>query len=241
MGLLNWPSQNFLLNAMPQDVVERLCLDLERVQMTAGQVLCEPGVAVRDVFFPATSIVSMSYVMESGSSAEIALIGREGMVGVTLLLGTACSTVQASVQSAGVGFRLPGRCLIEEFERGGAHQRAVATLARDRGQVGEFLLRQLQMALSPRVQQPVLHAHERAGHLAVGVEQAVSREIAHESMQALVHLRQQKVINEGRWWRSQSKVSNGICATRLWRNAMRSDWRGAFRISVPSPNQLPTD
>lgn len=119
MGLLNWPSQNFLLNAMPQEVVERLCLDLERVQMPAGQVLCEPGVAVRDVYFPATSIVSMSYVMESGSSAEIALVGREGMVGVPLLLGTTSSTVQASVQSAGLGFKLPGRCLIEEFKRGG--------------------------------------------------------------------------------------------------------------------------
>lgn len=119
MSLLGWSSQNFLLNAMPRAVVQRLCPDLERIQMPAGQVLCEPGVAIRDVYFPATSIVSMSYVMESGNSAEIALIGREGMVGVPLLLGTASSTVQASVQSAGLGFRLPGRCLIEEFERAG--------------------------------------------------------------------------------------------------------------------------
>ena len=119
MPLLSWPSQNFLLNAMPQEVVERLCPDLERIHMPAGQVLCEPGVATRDVYFPATSVVSMSYVMESGSSAEIALIGREGMVGVPLLFGTASSTVQASVQSAGFGFRLPGRCLIQEFGRGG--------------------------------------------------------------------------------------------------------------------------
>ena len=119
MSLLSWSSQNFLLNAMPQEVVERLCPDLERIQMPTGQVLCEPGVPMRDVYFPATSIVSMSYLMESGSSAEIALIGREGMVGVPLLLGTATSTVHASVQSAGFGFRLPGRCLIEEFERGG--------------------------------------------------------------------------------------------------------------------------
>jgi CRP-like cAMP-binding protein len=120
MTLLNWTSQNFLLNAIPQEVVERLCPDLERVQMPAGQILCEPGVAIRDVYFPATSIVSMSYVMENGGAAEIALIGREGMVGVPLLLGTASSTVRASVQSAGVGFRLPGRCLIEEFKRGEA-------------------------------------------------------------------------------------------------------------------------
>lgn len=119
MSLLSWPSQNFLLNAMPPEVVERLCPDLERIQMPAGRVLCEPSVAMRDVYFPATSIVSMSYVMESGSSAEIALIGQEGMVGVPLLLGTASSMVQATVQSAGLGFRLPGRCLIEEFGRGG--------------------------------------------------------------------------------------------------------------------------
>jgi CRP-like cAMP-binding protein len=119
MSLLSWPSQNFLLNAMPQEAVARLCPDLERIHMSAEEVLCEPGVAMRDVYFPATSVVSLSYVMESGSSAEIALIGREGMVGVPLLLGTASSTVQAVVQSAGLGFRLPGRRLIEEFERGG--------------------------------------------------------------------------------------------------------------------------
>ena len=119
MPSLSWSSQNFLLNAMPQDVVERLCPYLERIQMPAGQILCEPGVPMRDVYFPATSVVSMDYVMESGSSAEIALIGREGMVGVPLLFGSASSTVQASVQSAGIGFKLPGRCLIREFEHGG--------------------------------------------------------------------------------------------------------------------------
>lgn len=119
MPSLSWSSQNFLLNAMPQDVVERLCPDLERIQMPAGQILCEPGVPMRDVYFPATSVVAMNYVMESGSSAEIALVGREGMVGVPLLFGTASSTVQASVQSAGFGFKLPGRCLITEFEHGG--------------------------------------------------------------------------------------------------------------------------
>jgi CRP-like cAMP-binding protein len=119
MPSLSWSSQNFLLNAMPHDVVERLCPDLERIQMPAGQVLCEPGVLLRDVYFPATSVVSMSYMMESGSSAEIALIGREGMVGVPVLFGSASSTVQASVQSAGFGFRLPARCLISEFEQGG--------------------------------------------------------------------------------------------------------------------------
>jgi len=119
MSVLSWPSQNVLLNAMPSEVVKRLCPDLERIQMPAGQVLSEPGFLTRDIYFPATSVVSMSYVMESGTSAEIALIGREGMVGVPLLLGNSISTVQASVQSAGVGFRLPSRCLINEFELGG--------------------------------------------------------------------------------------------------------------------------
>ncbi|MEO8278553.1 MAG: Crp/Fnr family transcriptional regulator [Ideonella sp.] len=119
MSVLTWPSQNFLLNAMPQEAVERLCPDLERVPMNASQVLYESGVAIRDVYFPATAIVSMSYSMENGSSAEIALIGREGMVGLPLLFGTTHSTVQATVQSAGLGFKLPGRSLINEFERGG--------------------------------------------------------------------------------------------------------------------------
>jgi len=118
MPLFDRPSQNSLLNAMAPEALKRLGPDLRRIQMPAGQVLCEPGVAMQDAYFPATSVVSMSYVMQSGSSAEIALIGREGMVGVPLLFGTASSTVQASVQSAGWGFRLAGRCLIEEFERG---------------------------------------------------------------------------------------------------------------------------
>ncbi len=105
---------------MPAEAIERLCPDLERIQMSAGQVLREPGVALRDVYFPATSIVSVNYVMEGGHSAEIALIGREGMLGVPLLLGTTTSTIHASVLSAGVGFRLPGSCLLEEFKRGEA-------------------------------------------------------------------------------------------------------------------------
>lgn len=119
MPMLGWPSRNFLLDALPADVVERLCPDLERVQMPAGQVLYEPGVAMRDVHFPQTSVVVMSYVMENGSSAEVAMIGREGMVGVPLLLGNTSSTVRAVVQSTGLGFKLPGRCLVDEFERGG--------------------------------------------------------------------------------------------------------------------------
>lgn len=120
MPVLTCPPQNALLAALSGDVMERLSAKLQRVQMPAGSILFEPGVPVREVYFPESSFVAMSFAMENGSSAEVAMIGREGMVGVRLLLGTSTLNVRASVQGAGTGLSLPAACLLEEVGRGGA-------------------------------------------------------------------------------------------------------------------------
>ena len=114
------PPQNALLAALPNDVMARLSSKLQRVQMPAGSVLFEPGMPLQDVYFLENAVVAMNFVMANGSSAEVALIGREGMVGVRLLLGDPSMNVRASVQSAGSGLRMPAASLLEEVSRGGA-------------------------------------------------------------------------------------------------------------------------
>ena len=90
--------------------------------MPLGQVLHESGVAMRHVYFPTTCIVSLLYVLENGASAEIAVIGNEGVVGVSLFMGSDTTTNRAVVQSAGHAYRLKGPLLRDEFARAGALQ-----------------------------------------------------------------------------------------------------------------------
>src|SRR5258705_6736711 len=80
------PRQNHLLEALPVDDYARLTPHLEVVPMALGEVLCEPGARLRHVYFPTTSIVSLLYVMEDGASAEIAVVGNEGMLGISLFM-----------------------------------------------------------------------------------------------------------------------------------------------------------
>jgi CRP-like cAMP-binding protein len=116
------PRQNHLLRALPPAEWERLSPHLELVEMTLGHVLYESGSVLRHVYFPTTSIVSMLYVMESGSSAEIAVVGNEGIVGVALFMGGETTPSRALVQSAGHAYRLKGQILKDEFHRAGALQ-----------------------------------------------------------------------------------------------------------------------
>lgn len=120
MPVPQWPSSNSLLAALPGEVMQRLGSSIERVPMAAGRVLCEPGVPMHEVWFPETSVVAMSLALENGSCAEVSLVGREGMVGVRLLLGAASLTVRACVQNAGWGVKLPVQCMRNEFGRGEA-------------------------------------------------------------------------------------------------------------------------
>ena len=84
---LNCPRQNHLIDALPAAVYERLCPFLELVQMPLGEVLYESGDKLRYVYFPTTCIVSMLYVILNGASAEIAVVGNEGIIGVALFMG----------------------------------------------------------------------------------------------------------------------------------------------------------
>lgn len=113
------PRQNHLLDALSPDVLARILPHLEPVDLPLGHVLYESGHAMRHVYFPTDAIVSMLYVMESGASAEIAVVGNEGLVGVALFMGGESTPSRAVVQSAGSAFRAPGHRIVEEFNRHG--------------------------------------------------------------------------------------------------------------------------
>jgi CRP-like cAMP-binding protein len=111
--------RNQLLASLPEAEWSRWSPLLERVEMPLGEVLYEPGVVLRDVYFPITSIVSLLYVMENGASAEIAVVGNEGIVGVSLFMGGESTPSRAVVQSAGSGCRLKAQLMKDEFNRAG--------------------------------------------------------------------------------------------------------------------------
>ncbi|MDZ4076742.1 MAG: Crp/Fnr family transcriptional regulator [Hylemonella sp.] len=113
----NDPLSNQLLAALPVEEWQRWLPQLEPVELKLGQVLYESGSAQRDVYFPTSAIVSLLYVTENGSSAEIAIVGFEGVVGIALFLGGETSPNRAVVQSAGHGFRLKARAIKAEFNR----------------------------------------------------------------------------------------------------------------------------
>ena len=111
-----------LLRALPRASLQSLLPLLEAVAMPLGMVVYESGGEQRYVYFPTSSIVSLLYVLANGSSAEIAVTGNEGVVGISLFMGGQTTPSRAVVQSAGQGFRLRGDVLQKEFEAGGALQ-----------------------------------------------------------------------------------------------------------------------
>jgi len=116
------PKQNHLLAALPSADYRRLLPQLEHVPLHLGQVLYESGSEQEHVFFPTDSIVSLLYVMQDGSSAEIAVVGNEGLVGIALFMGGETTPSRAVVQSAGSAYRVRDSLLRIEFERGGPLQ-----------------------------------------------------------------------------------------------------------------------
>jgi CRP-like cAMP-binding protein len=113
------PRANHLLAALPDEQYAAWLPHLESVEMPLGQVLYEAGATLSHVYFPTTSIVSLLYVMENGASAEIAVVGNEGLVGISLFMGGGSTPSRAVVQSAGRGFRLDAKVLQKDFERAG--------------------------------------------------------------------------------------------------------------------------
>lgn len=110
---------NRILAAIPAAELQRWLPHLERIEMNLGQVIFEPGGELEYAYFPLNAIVSLLYVMENGESAEIALVGNDGVLGVTVLMGGNSTTMRAVVQSAGQGWRLPAGDLLAEVQRGG--------------------------------------------------------------------------------------------------------------------------
>src|ERR1700726_1406112 len=113
------PQENHLLAALPDVEWQRWLPLLEAVDLPLGAVLYEPGVTLTHVYFPTTAIVSLLYVMENGASAEIAVVGNEGIVGISLFMGGDSTSSRAVVQSAGLGLRLKAQIMKDDFNRAG--------------------------------------------------------------------------------------------------------------------------
>jgi CRP-like cAMP-binding protein len=114
------PRDNRLLASLPQAEWQRWQPLLEPVDLPLGKVLYESGTTMSHVYFPTTAIVSLLYVMEDGASAEIAVVGNEGLVGIALFMGGGSTPSRALVQSAGKGYRIPATTVKEEFDRSSA-------------------------------------------------------------------------------------------------------------------------
>jgi len=139
------PKHNHLLAALPAADYSRLQPDLELMAMPLGWAVYEPGSQMGYVYFPTTSIISLLYVMENGASAEIAVVGNEGIVGVSLFMGGGSTPSRAVVQSAGVGCRLKAPLMKSEFDRSGP--------------VLHLLLRYTQALLTQMAQTAVCNRH----------------------------------------------------------------------------------
>ena len=116
------PTQNYLLAALPAADYQRLLPDLELVPLPLGMAVYESGGELNYVYFPTDSIVSLLYVMKDGASAEIAVVGHDGLVGIALFMGGESTPSRAVVQSAGYAYRLSSKILKREFEHGGPLQ-----------------------------------------------------------------------------------------------------------------------
>jgi CRP-like cAMP-binding protein len=139
------PTQNQILEALPPAERARLFPHLRLVEMRLGMVLYESGTALRHIYFPTDSIVSLLYVMRDGESAEIAVVGHEGAIGVALFMGGETTTSRAIVQSAGSAYGLAGNRLKQEFNR--------------HGQMLHILLRYTQSLITQMSQTAVCNRH----------------------------------------------------------------------------------
>ncbi len=117
--------QNHLLAGLPPADLARLTAALELVPLKLGQVLYESGETMSHAYFPTDCVISLLYVMQNGASAEIAIVGNEGMIGIALFMGGDSTMSRGIVQNAGSAYRLQARLLKDEFHRGGALNRSL--------------------------------------------------------------------------------------------------------------------
>lgn len=147
MALAPDPRDNRLLAALPQDVLHRWYRHLECCTSPLGQVLCESGAGQRHAYFPTSAIVSLMGLTEEGQSTEIAVVGQEGVVGISLFMGGGSTTGRAVVQSAGHGFRLAAHVLMHDFNQGGV--------------VMHLMLRYTQALITQMAQTAICNRHHR--------------------------------------------------------------------------------
>ncbi len=148
------PVQNHLLAALPSHEFKRLQENLQLVHLPLGQVLYESGCKLASVYFPTTAIVSLLFVLEDGASAEVAIVGNEGILGISLFMGGDTTPSRAVVQSAGWAYRLDARYIKTEFRRAGP--------------VMILLLRYIQALITQMTQTAVCNRHH-------GIEQQLCR------------------------------------------------------------------
>jgi CRP-like cAMP-binding protein len=139
------PEQNYILGALPPAERERLFPHLKLVTLPLGRALYESGDTLQHIYFPTDSIISLLYVLENGASAEIAVVGKDGAIGVALFMGGETTTNRAIVQSSGSAYRLTGARLKREFNR--------------HGQVQHILLRYTQALITQMAQTAVCNRH----------------------------------------------------------------------------------
>jgi len=118
-NMLAEPKENHLLAALPAEIFERIFPHLELIEMPLGKVLYESGGLLQYVYFPTSAIVSLLYMMENGATAEIAGVGNEGVVGISVFMGGKSTPSMAAVYIAGYGYRLKTRLMMDEFNRAG--------------------------------------------------------------------------------------------------------------------------
>jgi CRP-like cAMP-binding protein len=145
MSRMHDPNQNHLLAALLDVEFDRLAPHLELVPMLLGDVLCESGAKLQYAYFPTTAIVSLHYLLENGNSSEIAGVGNEGVLGISLFMGGNTTPSRAVVQTGGYGYRLKSQILLEEFNRVGPVMR--------------LLLRYTQALLTQMAQTAVCNRH----------------------------------------------------------------------------------
>jgi CRP-like cAMP-binding protein len=139
------PNQNHLLAALLDAEFDRLSPHLELIPMKLGDVLVESGDKLQYVYFPTTAIISLHYLLENGGSSEIAGVGNEGVLGVTLFMGGDSTPSRAVVQTSGFGYRMPAHLLLDEFNRAGPVMR--------------LMLRYIQALLTQMSQTAVCNRH----------------------------------------------------------------------------------
>jgi len=145
MSAIASPPANHLLSALPAEELQRLLPLMKRVEMPAGKLLVEQGARVFDVYFPTTAIVALMRDVQEGPSCQVAMVGREGVVGVSAFLGSPLAANRAVVLHSGEGYRLSAAALVREFDR--------------EGPLNRLMLRYLQALLSQMAQTAVCGRH----------------------------------------------------------------------------------